>query len=321
MGIFSEMALDQQTSMVNTTAAFEEDDAFEQEDTDRLPVPPVTIGETVAAVPPAQDTALPADEESTSEKEDSADEESPSEEDDSAEETEPAEDAAASSNTAQKAVEDDEKKRAEHEAAEAKRKEEWDAKQKAKKDAEQAQMARLATMSDDDVVAASTKRVCGDVEKLTRRNMKECVSEQIQMLCMEDAAFARLTMHPNKTMLHCFQYINRKAWDYVQDELKANGIQPGTGAQGYGSDVPDDLCYQWAEEYFRDPDAKEDHAEEEKFVSKPYYGKSSSKSKPKKTAEKKKAESKTAVKSQREEKEPSTEGQMSLLDLGMLKAG
>ena len=54
--------------------------------------------------------------------------------------------------------------------------------------------------------------------------MKECVSEHIQMLCMEDTAFARLTMHPKKNMIRCFQYINRKAWDYVQDELKATVI-------------------------------------------------------------------------------------------------
>ena len=82
-------------------------------------------------------------------------------------------------------------------------------------------------MSDEEVIAASTQRVSTDVEKLTRRNMKECVSEHIQMLCMEDTAFARLTMHPKKNMIRCFQYINRKAWDYVQDELKASGTHPG----------------------------------------------------------------------------------------------
>lgn len=81
-------------------------------------------------------------------------------------------------------------------------------------------------MSDEEVIAASTQRVSTDVEKLTRRNMKECVSEHIQMLCMEDTAFARLTMHPKKNMIRCFQYINRKAWDYVQDELKATATLP-----------------------------------------------------------------------------------------------
>ena len=175
-------------------------------------------------------------------------------------------------------------------------------------------------MSDEEVIAASTQRVSTDVEKLTRRNMKECVSEHIQMLCMEDTAFARLTMHPKKNMIRCFQYINRKAWDYVQDELKASGTRPGPGQQAYGCDVPDDLCYQWAEDYFRDPDAKEDHEDEEKFVPKPYAGKSSAKNKPKKAAEKKKTEPKVAAPKQ-EEKKPSQDGQMSLLDFGMAKAG
>lgn len=120
-------------------------------------------------------------------------------------------------------------------------------------------------------------------------------------------------------MIRCFQYINRKAWDYVQDELKASGTRPGPGQQAYGCDVPDDLCYQWAEDYFRDPDAKEDHEDEEKFVPKPYAGKSSAKNKPKKAAEKKKTEPKSAPK--QEEKKPSQDGQMSLLDFGMAKAG
>ena len=209
------------------------------------------------------------------------------------------------------ADEEDAKRRAEHEAAEAKRKAEWDAKQAEKKKALQEQLDRLAAMSDDDVVAASMQRVSKDTEKLTRRNMKECVSELIQTLCLSDPAFARMTMNPRKSMLHCFQYINRKAWDYIQDELKANGIQLDRNNPGYGCDVPDDLCYQWAEDYFRDPDAKEDQEQEEEFVPKPYAGKTVTGSKSKKP-EKKKAEAKPKS---APEKKAATDGQISLLDL------
>ena len=216
---------------------------------------------------------------------------------------------------------DEEKRRAEHEAAEAKRKAEWEAKQAEKKRALQEQMDRLAAMSDDEVVSASMQRVSKDVEKLTRRNMKECVSEYIQTLCLDDPAFARLTMHPKKTMIHCFQYISRKAWDYVQDELKASGIQPGQGGQGYGCDIPDDLCYQWAEDYFRDSDAKEDQEQEEKFVPKPYIGKTTGNTGKKKKAEKKPAEKKKPEPKPAPEKKPSTDGQMSLLDFSVAKAG
>ena len=281
--VFSEIAMEQQNSMFDSSAAFEDDEAFELEEMESLPVPPVgtdTVPVSAASVS-AGETAL-ADAE-----EEPADEVAPAGEEKSAEE----------GNSAQPpAAEDEEKKRAEHEAAEAQRKAEFDAKQQAKKAAEQEQIARLEAMSDEEVIAASTQRVSTDVEKLTRRNMKECVSEHIQMLCMEDTAFARLTMHPKKNMIRCFQYINRKAWDYVQDELKASGTRPGPGQQTYGCDVPDDMCYQWAEDYFRDPDAKEDHEDEEKFVPKPYAGKSSAKSKPKKAAEKKKTEPKAAPK-------------------------
>ena len=76
----------------------------------------------------------------------------------------------------------------------------------------------------------------------------------------------------------------------MQDELKANGVQPGPGQQAYGCDIPDDLCYQWAEDYFRDPDAKEDQGDEEEFVPQPYRGKTSSKSVSKKKKEEKKKE-------------------------------
>ena len=207
---------------------------------------------------------------------------------------------------------EEEKKKA-HEAAEAKRKADWEARQAVKKAAEQEQLDRLAAMSDDEVMAVSMKRVSTDTEKLTRRSMKECVAEYIQTMCIEDPAFARKTMHPRKNMIRCFQYINRKAWDYIQDELKANGIQPGPGQQMYGSDIPDDLCYQWAMDYFNDPDAKEDHEEEEKFVPKPYVGGTTTKRKSSKSAKKKTEDKKVTTPKQPAE----STGQLSLGDFVM----
>ena len=198
----------------------------------------------------------------------------------------------------------EDKKREEHEAAEARRKAEWEARQQAKKDAEKAQLARLSSLSDEEVTAQAMKRVGADTERLTRRNMKECVSEYIQTLCLEDPDFSRLTMHPRKTMIHCFFYINRKAREFVEQEMKDNDIKPENGV--YGSDVPDDLCYQWAEEYFRDPDAKEDQEKEEKFVPRAYNGKADVKSKSTKTAGKKTAGKEKNGK--KEEKKPQEKG-------------
>ena len=183
--------------------------------------------------------------------------------------------AAAADATADKA--DEAKKKTEHEAAEAKRKAEFDAKQAEKKRTFAEQLAKLNAMSDEEALNAAIQRTATDTEKLTRRNMKELVTEYIQTKCCEDPAFARLVMHPQKNMVRCFQYITRKAYEYIQDEIKANGIKLGTGAQGYGSDIPDDLCYHWSEEYFRTPNVKEDEDKEEKFTPKPYKGSTASK--------------------------------------------
>ena len=320
MGYFSEMSLDMQEGRQPSAAALTGENAFEEEESfDELPVPPVIRSSVQplneAAPQPGSDAASSVSTEMME-----APEDDPVEENCGCDDVDDIKTDVPAVNGASKDA-DEEKRRAEHEAAEAKRKAEWEAKQAEKKRALQEQMDHLAAMSDDEVVSASMQRVSKDVEKLTRRNMKECVSEYIQTLCLDDPAFARLTMHPKKTMIHCFQYISRKAWDYVQDELKANGIQPGQGGQGYGCDIPDDMCYQWAEDYFRDPDAKEDQEQEEKFVPKPYIGKTTGNTSKKKKAEKKPAEKKKPEPKPAPEKKPSADGQMSLLDLSVAKAG
>lgn len=188
-----------------------------------------------------------------------------------------------------------------YEQAEAKRKAEWEARQRAKEEAEQAAWENAVAMSDDELMAASMKRVGDDSERLTRRNMKQCVTEYIQTLCLEDVAFARNVMHPRKNMVNCFRYINRKALEFAKQEMEDNDVKPS--AEGYGTDVPDGLCYQWAEEYFKDMNAKEDRGQEEKFVPKPYYGGRSSTTK---KAEKKKAE-KPAAKAEEKPADTPTE--------------
>ena len=212
-------------------------------------------------------------------------------------------------------VAEDDKRKA-HEAAEAKRKADWEAKQLQKKTAMQSELDRLAAMSDDEVMLASMKRVSADTERLTRRNMKDCVSEYIQTKCLEDPAFARRVGHPRKSMIHCIWYINRKAREYIEREMKDNDVKPENGV--YGSDVPDDLCYQWAVDYFNDPDAKEDQEEEEKFVPKPYTGGTASKGKSGKTAkgktgDKKATSPKKAAAKESPKKPAEDDSQLSLL--------
>lgn len=233
--------------------------------------------------------------------------------------------AQASANDSKKAAEDaaakrkadEEAKRKAHEEAEAKRKAEWEAKQAAKKATEKEQLSRLAAMSDDEVMMASTKRVGDDVEKLTRRNMKDFVSEFIQTKCLEDAAFARLTLHPRKSMVHCFWYINRKAQEYLLKEMEMNGEKPKPGER-IGGDVPDDLCYQWAEDYFKDLDAEEDKDKEDEFVPKPYSGGYTPPPAKKKDTSKAKGTTKPSAKSAEHKKTIETD-QLTLGDLGMMK--
>jgi len=195
---------------------------------------------------------------------------------------------------------DEAAKRRAHEEAEAKRKAEWEAQQREKKLAEQEAIRQIQELPDALASKNAVCRVGADTEKLTHRNMKEAVCEHIQELCKSDPDFARLTLHPRKTMMRCFRYINRKARDYAKEEMENLGLKPPDGRPGgdvydcsiYSTDISDDVCYLWAEDYFRDADAPEDKDNEPKFVPKPYIGKSaSSKSKAKTTA--KKAEKQT----------------------------
>lgn len=214
------------------------------------------------------------------------------------------------SNTPEPEEDSEAKKRKAHEEAEAKRKAEWEARKQAKEEEELFAWESAVALDDNALIAASMKRVGDDAERLTRRNMKQCVTEYVQTLCLEDLDFARQVMHPRKTMIRCFRYINRKARAFIEQEMKDNDEKPVNGV--YGSDVPDDLCYQWAREYFMDMDAEEDKENEEKFVPKPYPGKPAPKSK--KKTEKKKQEPKKPVKAATAEATPDST-QMNLFSM------
>lgn len=220
---------------------------------------------------------------------------------------------------------EEEQKSREHEAVEAQREAEWESRQQAKKAAEQEKLTQLASMSDDEAMMASMQRIGKDTEKLTRRNMKELVSELIQTKCLTEPAFARLALHPQKNMINCFQYINRKAREFAEEEMKNNGIKVEPGKLFvYSSDIPDDLCYQWAEDYFNDLSVPEDQEEDEKFKPEPYVGKSKYKAATKKSGDKKLVEKKTETKNIEkitESEKKGVTGQMSFgdqlsLDLG-----
>ena len=131
-------------------------------------------------------------------------------------------------------------RRRQHEEAEAKRKAEWERQQEEKRAAETAALAKIEQMSETELVKASMERMKKETERLTRRNLKECVSEYVQTLCLSDPAFARMVMHPRKSMAHCLQFINRKAREYLLAEMKDNGMeaQPNGIYGGDGRRIP-----------------------------------------------------------------------------------
>ena len=178
MGYFSEMALNKQEELGLPAEQVSAGNAFEDEETfDELPVPSASHSAASPTVETPSSPAFDADdgaEELAEMNGDDASEAADTDGEDAGKEQEAPAKADATTDA------DEEKRRAEHEAAEAKRKAEWEARQAEKKKAEQEQLERLAAMSDDEVVNASMQRVNADTEKLTRRNMKECVAEFIR---------------------------------------------------------------------------------------------------------------------------------------------
>lgn len=199
-------------------------------------------------------------------------------------------------------------KLAEYEAKEAKRKAEWEEKQREKRAAEQERINEISAMTDEEIEESFAGNLRDQTEKLTRRNMKFYVTAYLQSVGQEDKEFARLTMNPKKSMANCFRYVTRKAFEFLTAESKAKGEEINGP---FGDDVPDHLCYQWAQEYFRDFNAEEDKVEEEQYVPAPYTGRGIKKN----PTGKKKKEAKPATKEpavKKQEKKPAVEGQLSL---------
>ena len=70
MSVFSEIAMEQQNSMFDSSAAFEDDEAFELEEMESLPVPPVgtdTVPVSAASVSAGETALADAEEEPTDE--------------------------------------------------------------------------------------------------------------------------------------------------------------------------------------------------------------------------------------------------------------
>lgn len=160
-------------------------------------------------------------------------------------------------------------KKAVFDAEEAKRKAEFDAK-KAKKDEEIQIEWELNTMlAPDELLAAAKENIATGVERITRRNMKESVAAYIIKLSQESEDLSRNILHPKKSIVNCYRYINRKALGYAEEQMKLTGETPDKNGV-FGIDIPDDICYMWAKEYYSSTDIPEDYEDEEKFEPRTY---------------------------------------------------
>lgn len=178
-----------------------------------------------------------------------------------------------------------EKKKA-FEEEEAKRKAEFDAK-KAKRDEEiQIEWEINTMMTTEDLIEAAKNNIKTSVERITQRNMKESVAAYIIELSQKSENLSRNILHPQKSITNCYKYINRKARGYLEEQMKLTGEKPDKNGV-IGIDIPDNLCYQWAEEYYSSTNIDEDHEDEEKFEPKTYRPSYTPKT-AKKTAPKKK---------------------------------
>lgn len=161
-----------------------------------------------------------------------------------------------------------EKKKA-FEEEEAKRKADFDAK-KAKRDEEiQVEWEINTMMTTEDLIEAAKSNIKTTVERITQRNMKESVAAYIIELSKNSEKLSRNILHPKKSITNCFKYINRKARAYLEEQMKLTGEKPDKNGV-IGIDIPDNLCYRWAEEYYSSTDIDEDYAEDEKFVPRSY---------------------------------------------------
>ena len=155
------------------------------------------------------------------------------------------------------------------EEEEAKRKAEFDAK-KAKHDEEiQIEWEINTMLTTEDLIEAAKNNIKTGVERITQRNMKESVAAYVIELSQKSEKLSRNILHPQKSITNCYKYINRKARGYLEEQMKLTGEKPDKNGV-IGIDIPDNLCYQWAEEYYSSTNIDEDHEDEEKFEPRTY---------------------------------------------------
>ena len=84
-------------------------------------------------------------------------------------------------------------------------------------------------------------------ERLTVKTMADYVLEHIVLCCENDAVFAEKINKPEKSFMDCIKYIKDKALEWLKEQQK---MELNEYVKGVGGDVPNEICYQWAVDYY-----------------------------------------------------------------------
>jgi len=84
-------------------------------------------------------------------------------------------------------------------------------------------------------------------DRTSLKTMADYVKEYLIAYCEEDPGLVERVDDPEKSFMDCIGYIKKKALDWLKEQqnLELSGY-----VQGIGGDVPPDICYQWAVEYY-----------------------------------------------------------------------
>lgn len=89
--------------------------------------------------------------------------------------------------------------------------------------------------------------------------MTEQVQAYLDKHASEDAAFAEKMRNPRKTIQNCIKFIAQQAQKYMEKHKEEYEME-----RGLGGDIPDEICFGWANHYYDESGLEIDMTEEER---------------------------------------------------------
>lgn len=84
-------------------------------------------------------------------------------------------------------------------------------------------------------------------ERTSLRTMADYVKEYLIAYCDEDPEFTERVNSSEKTFMDCIGFIKKKALEWLKEQ---QNMELSVFAQGIGGEVPPEICYGWAVEYY-----------------------------------------------------------------------